>query len=234
MNKEEFFDSLDKLGIKITNKQKKQLDTYYKMLVEKNKVMNLTGITDEEQVYLKHFYDSATIVRGLDLSKENTLCDIGTGAGFPGLVLKILFPNLEVTLVDSLQKRLNFLQEVIDNLALEKINLVHSRAEDYARKNREIFDVVAARAVAPLNILIEYCTPLIKPGKYFVSMKGNISQEIKSIDRCINKVNAKVLKIEQFLLPKENSNRSLIIISKDTKTDLKYPRKNSEIKKNPL
>ena len=234
MGREEFICALQKLGIDISEDKLEKLELYYELLVEKNKVMNLTGITEKEQVYLKHFYDSLTIAKVIDLNKQTTLCDIGTGAGFPGMVLKILFPNLNVTLVDSLQKRLNFLQEVIDKLKLENITLIHSRAEEYAQKNREIYDVVTARAVAPINILVEYCIPLIKPNKYFIAMKGNISQEINLLDHSINKIGAKKVEILEFQLPKENSNRALIVLSKDSETSKKYPRRNIEIKNNPL
>ena len=234
MDREEFVDALKALGIFISNEQLQKLDLYYELLVEKNKVMNLTGITEKSQVFLKHFYDSLTISKVIDLSEQKTLCDIGTGAGFPGLVLKILFPNLEVTLVDSLQKRLNFLQEVIEKLELKNINLIHNRAEEYAKIKREVFDVVTARAVAPINTLVEYCIPLIKPNKYFVAMKGNISQEINLLNSSINKIGAKNVEIVEFKLPKENSNRTLIVLTKDQKTAEKYPRKYSEIKNNPL
>ena len=196
--------------------------------------MNLTGITEEEQVYLKHFYDSLTICKAIDLNNESTLCDIGTGAGFPGLVLKICFPNLKVTLVDSLQKRLDFLNAVIDRLQIKDIRTVHDRAEEYAKKVREYYDVITARAVAPINILIEYCLPLIRPNKYFIAMKGNISQELESLSRSVIKMNGTVLKIVEFLLPIEDSQRSIIVISKSGNTSIKFPRKYSEIKKNPL
>lgn len=234
MNRDEFFLAVKDLGVSLTQLQLIQLNKYYKLLVEWNRVMNLTGITEEKDVYLKHFYDSITLLKVVDLSKEETLCDIGTGAGFPGLVLKIVFPQLKVTLVDSLQKRLNFLQVVINELGLTHIDLVHARAEDYAKCNREKYDVVTARAVAPINILIEYCLPLIKVNKYFISMKANISQEIKLLDTSLNKINGYVMKIEEFKLPIESSNRSLIMISKQTTTNTKFPRKNSEIKSKPL
>ena len=178
MDRNEFVIALKELNIDINEIQLNKLEKYYELLVDWNKVMNLTGITEKGQVYLKHFYDSLTLCKTIDLNKEETLCDIGTGAGFPGMVLKIVFPNLRVTLVDSLQKRLKFLKEVINELELHNIELVHSRAEDYVRENREKFDVVTARAVAPINILLEYSLPLVKPNKYFISMKGNISQEI--------------------------------------------------------
>lgn len=234
MDKKEFISEVEKLNIKITDKQLDQLEEYYSLLIKWNEFMNLTGITDKSQVYLKHFYDSLTLCKVINLEKEETLCDIGTGAGFPGMVLKILFPNLKVTLVDSLQKRLNFLQEVINKLELTDIELIHSRAEDYALKNREKFDVVTARAVAPINILLEYCLPLIKINKYFIPMKGNISQEINLLDRSLSKIEGKLLKKEEFLLPYEDSFRTILMITKYKDTNKKYPRKTVEIKRNPL
>ena len=217
--------------VNLNQDQLDQLNKYYEMLVEWNKVMNLTAITEKKDVYLKHFYDSLTISKVIDLSKENTLCDIGTGAGFPGLVLKIAYPNLKVTLVDSLNKRLNFLNEVIKELDLKDIITVHSRIEDY--KEKEQFDVVVARAVAPLNILLEYAIPLVKVDKYFIAMKGTIDEKEKS-SNALKILNAKIIKEDKFLLPKENSNRTLLLIQKEAKTDKIYPRKNSEIIKKPL
>lgn len=234
MDRNEFIYELEKLNIKITDKQLNQLEQYYNLLIEWNKFMNLTGITEKEQVYLKHFYDSLTLCKVIDLNVEETLCDIGTGAGFPGMVLKILFPNLKVTLVDSLQKRLNFLQEVINKLELTDIELVHVRAEDYGKENREKFDVVTARAVSPINILLEYCLPLVKVNKYFIPMKGNISQEINLLDKSLDKIGGNLIKKYEFLLPIEESNRTILMITKYKETNKKYPRKTSEIKKNPL
>ncbi len=196
--------------------------------------MNLTGITEKEQVYLKNFYDSLTIVKVIDLNKEETLCDIGTGAGFPGIVLKILFPNLKITLIDSLNKRIEFLKIVIKELNLNNIEAIHTRAEEYAIKNIEKFDVVTSRAVAPLNILLELSIPLLKINKYFISYKGNISREIIESENALKQLDSKIDKIEEFELPKENSNRTIIKIKKQNKTNKKYPRKFSEIKKKPL
>lgn len=230
----EFFEELKKLNIEPTQKQLEQLNRYYELIVEYNKVMNLTGITEKEQVYLKHFYDSLTIAKVIDLNKEETLCDIGTGAGFPGIVLKILFPNLKITLIDSLNKRIEFLKIVIKELNLENIEAIHERAEEYAIKNIEKFDVVTSRAVAPLNILLELSIPLLKINKYFIPYKGNISREIIESENALKQLDSKVDKIEEFELPKENSNRTIIKIKKINKTNKKYPRKFSEIKKKPL
>lgn len=230
----EFIEELKKLNIEPTQKQLEQLNRYYELIVEYNKVMNLTGITEKEQVYLKHFYDSLTIAKVIDLNKEETLCDIGTGAGFPGIVLKILFPNLKITLIDSLNKRIEFLKIVIKELNLKNIEAIHTRAEEYAIKNIEKFDVVTSRAVAPLNILLELSIPLLKINKYFIPYKGNISREIIESENALKQLDSKIDKIEEFELPKENSNRTIIKIKKINKTNKKYPRKFSEIKKKPL
>ena len=234
MNQDSFIKALVDLNIFITEDQLKQLYKYYELLVEKNKVMNLTGITEVDQVYLKHFYDSLTLNKIIDLKNVNSLCDVGTGAGFPGLVIKILFPHINVTLVDSLNKRINFLNEVINELKLEGIEAIHARAEEFAIKNREKYDVVTARAVTTLNVLSEFCLPLVKKNKYFIPMKANINNEIEESNRALKVLGGKIEKIIEFKLPVENSNRTLVLIKKEVKTNNKYPRKFSEIKKRPL
>ena len=234
MNQDSFIKALADLNIFITEDQLKQLYKYYELLVEKNKVMNLTGITEVDQVYLKHFYDSLTLNKIIDLENVNSLCDVGTGAGFPGLVIKILFPHINVTLVDSLNKRINFLNEVINELKLEGIEAIHARAEEFAIKNREKYDVVTARAVTTLNVLSEFCLPLVKKNKYFIPMKANINNEIEESNRALKVLGGKIEKIIEFKLPVENSNRTLVLIKKEVKTNNKYPRKFSEIKKRPL
>ena len=234
MKKEEFIKELEKINIKITNDQLKQLEEYYNLLIEWNKVMNLTGITEKEEVYLKHFYDSLTIAKVIDLDAVENLCDVGTGAGFPGLVIKILFPNLQVTLVDSLNKRINFLNEVINKLKLQKVNTIHTRIEEFGIKNREKYDIVIARAVAQLNILLEYCIPITKVDGYFIAMKGNCLEEINNSKNAFDKLNCHIEECNSFNLPIENSNRTIIKIKKDANTDKKFPRKYSEIKKHSL
>ena len=226
MNQDRFILELKKLNINITELQLKLLERYYELLVEYNKVMNLTGITEKEDVYLKHFYDSLTIVKVIDLTKYDTLCDVGTGAGFPGLVLKIMFPNLKVTLLDSLNKRLNFLNVVIKELNLKDIETVHTRVEEYNKQ----FDVTVARAVAPLNILLEYCIPITKVNGYFIAMKGKNEEA----NNALLKLDSEVIETNSFLLPIENSERTIINIKKLKETNKKFPRKYSEIKKNPL
>ena len=233
MNKDNFIKEIKKLGIEVTQSKLEQLEKYYEMLIEYNKIMNLTGIIDKEEVYLKHFYDSLTIVKIIDLDKEESLCDIGTGAGFPGVVLKIFYPNLKITLVDSLDKRINFLNEVIKELKLKEIETVHARMEEYAKINREKFDVVTARAVAQMHFLLEIAIPMLKCKKNFVAMKGNLDNEV-DYNYALNKLNSIQKDIIKFKLPYENSNRTLIKIQKNNSTSKLFPRKYIDIKRNPL
>lgn len=234
MNKEEFIEKLKDFNISVNKTQLLQFDKYQQLLYEWNQKINLTGITEYEQVYLKHFYDSATLCKVINLENESTLCDVGTGAGFPGIVLKILFPNLKVTLVDSLEKRIKFLNLVIKELDLKGIETVHYRAEEYAIICREKYDIVTARAVSKLNILLEYCIPMVKTGKYFIPLKANISQEINDSQNALKKLDCEIEEVCQFNLPIENSARTILKIKKVKKTNKKYPRKYSDIKKRPL
>lgn len=234
MNKELFSQELKKLNIELTEKQKKQLDRYYDLVVEWNQKINLTRILEKEEFYLKHFYDSITLSKIIDLNQNLELCDLGSGAGFPGIVLKIVFPNLNITLVDSLNKRINFLKLVIEDLKLDKIRAVHARIEDFAVENREKYDIVTARAVAPLNTLLELGSQLVKLEGYFISMKGNISQEIKNAANAIKLLEFKLDEIQEFNLPIEESNRSLVKLRKIKKTPKLYPRKMEKINKTPL
>lgn len=229
MNEKEFIIELDKIGINISDLQLKQLNKYYELLIEWNKVMNLTGITEKKDVYLKHFYDSLTINKIIDLNNYSTLCDIGTGAGFPGMVLKIVFPNLNITLVDSLNKRINFLNKVIEELDLKNIVCVHSRVEEFKGN----FDIVTARAVSQLNVLLEYSIPLVKVNGYFIPLKASIDEEIKSSSNAFNELKCEIIDKIEFLLPFENSNRTLLKIKKNG-INSKYPRKFNEIKNKPL
>ena len=233
MNKDRFISEITSLGIEITDKKLKQLEKYYGLLIEYNKVMNLTGITEKEEVYLKHFYDSLTISKIIDLSKEENLCDLGSGAGFPGIIIKIFYPNLNIVLVDSLNKRIKFLNTVIKELGLEKIEAIHTRIEEYAVNNKEKFDVVTARAVAPLNVLLELGINLVKVGKHFIAMKGNIENE-PDYNNAIKKLDCNIGAIVKFKLPIEESNRSLIKIIKEKSTSKLFPRKYNDIKKKPL
>lgn len=233
MNKEEFIRALKDLNIDITNKQLSDLDTYYKMLIDYNSHTNLTRITEENEVYLKHFYDSLTLVKTIKLDYQ-TLLDIGTGAGFPGLVLKIVFPNLKVTLVDSLNKRITFLKSVIEKLNLKEVEAIHARAEEYILNKRESFDIVTSRAVANLNTLSELCIPFVKVGGYFVPMKADVKEELKSAEKGIKTLGGVLKNTIIFELSHDAGTRTLIKIEKLAKTSVKYPRKFSEIKKKPL
>ncbi len=214
MNKELFISELEKIGITLTNKQLWQLHRYYELLVEWNEKINLTRIIEEKDVYLKHFYDSLTLSKVIDLNQELTICDIGTGAGFPGLVLKIVFPNLKITLVDSLLKRIRFLNIVIEELDLTGIETVHSRAEDYVKFHKNEFDIVTSRAVSRLINLLDYSVPLVKKGGYFIPMKANCEDEIKEILPILKRKNLTIEKIDEFYLPIENSKRTIIMIRK--------------------
>lgn len=233
MNKQKLIDELLKLNIEISDIQLEKLEKYYEILERENKLYNLTSITEKGSVFLKHFYDSLTIVKIIDL-KEGTLCDLGTGAGFPGMVLKIMFPNVKVTLIDATLKKCNFLEKVIKELKLENINVINARVEEYAKIEREKYDIVTARAVAPLKHLLEYGVPLLKVNGIFVAMKGNLNEELNGIENYENKLKIKQNKRIDFQLPIEKSNRTLISFIKLEMTDIKYPRKYSEIKKKSL
>lgn len=232
MNKELFLEELKKLGILLTPKQEQDLETYYKLLISYNNNVNLTAITKEEDVYLKHFYDSLTLFKGIDLKENLKICDLGTGAGFPGLVLKIVFPNLSITLVDSLEKRIKFLDLVIKELELKNIKTVHSRIEEF--KEIEAFDVVVSRAVAKINILLELGCRIPKVNGLFVFMKGNILEELKSAKNALKVLNYSLEKIISFKLPIEESERNIVILKHTSPTSNKYPRQFSIIKKKPL
>ena len=212
MDKEEFIFELKKLNIMLSSKQQEQLDRYYHLLVEWNQKINLTRIIEEKDVYLKHFYDSLTLVKIIDLNKELKICDIGTGAGFPGLVLKIVFPDLKITLVDSLLKRIKFLNIVINELNLSDIETVHSRAEDYVKFHKEEYDIVTSRAVSRLNNLLEYSIPIIKKNGCFIPMKANCEDEIKECIPILKRKKIEIADIKEFNLPIENSHRTIIKI----------------------
>lgn len=233
MTKNEFIEELKKLNIIITLEQLNQLDKYYELLIEWNNKINLTRITKKEEVYLKHFYDSITLIKAIDLTKNLEVCDIGTGAGFPGIVLKIIFPNLKLTLVDALNKRIEFLKIVIKELNLKQIEVIHQRAEEYSKENKNKYDLITARAVSKLNIISEICIPAVKINGYFIAMKAQIEEEIKDTT-FLNKLNSQITDIVSFVLPYENSIRNLIVIKKLNNTNNIYPRKFDKIKKNPL
>ena len=235
----------EKIGIKLSDKQIQQLYRFYELLVEKNKVMNLTAITEEHDVVVKHFIDSMSIynkvIDGKTVNEEyfndKMLIDVGTGAGFPGLVLKIIFPELNIVLSDSLNKRLNFLREVIDDLQLKKIKLIHGRAEDLARDKeyRDKFDFATSRAVANLSTLTEYDLPFVKCGGYFIAYKsGKIEEELNLAKNAINKLGGIVVDQIDFMLPDEINERSFVIVKKSKKTPAQYPRKAGTPSKSPL
>lgn len=233
MNKEEFIKALKELNIEITANQLNQLEQYYELLVSENKKYNLTAITEKEQVYLKHFYDSLTITKIINLDNQS-ICDIGTGAGFPGIVLKIMFPNLKVTLIESNGKKCNFLNIVKNKLNLRDLEIINDRAEIYSINNREIFDIVTSRAVAPLKHLLEYSIPTVKVNGIYIAMKSNIEQETQNIENYYNKLDIEEINKIIFNLPIENSLRTLITYKKNSKTNKIYPRKFTEIKKKDI
>lgn len=233
MNKEEFIKELKKINIELTETQLNQLDKYYKILVEENQKYNLTAITEEQEVYLKHFYDSITLTKIIELNNQYLL-DIGTGAGFPGLVLKIVFPELKIDLLDSTSKKCIFLQYVIDSLELQNIKVINERAEEYAKEHKEIYDIVTSRAVAPLKHLLEYSIPLVKINGNFIALKSNLTEETKNIKNYYNKLYLKDESIIEFELPKEQSKRTLFKVTKTASTPLIYPRQYSQIKKKDI
>lgn len=237
MDDRRFDQELETLGIRLTDVQKRQFDRYYELLIEWNRVMNLTGITEYDEVNLKHFTDSLTIVRIKEMKNVSTMIDVGTGAGFPGIPLKIAFPHLKVTLLDSLNKRLNFLNEVIGELGLEDIETVHLRAEEGGKKlqYREKYDLSVSRAVSRLAVLCEYCMPYVKKGGYFVSYKaGQAEEEIREGKKAISLLGGKLEKTESFQLCQTDMDRTLVVIKKVKETPKKYPRKPGTPAKEPL
>ncbi len=230
-----FQKDLEELHIILSEVQLEQFLKYYELLIEKNKVMNLTTITEFQDALKKHFIDSLTLTKVLDLKEDFSLLDVGTGAGFPGIPLKIAFPNLHVTLLDSLQKRVGFLQEVIDVLSLDEIEALHGRAEDFAKPNllRESFDVCVSRAVANLSTLSEYCLPYVKVGGIFISYKAD-DAEVNDADHAISILGGKIREQQVFKLPFSDINRNLIVIKKCRPTPNQYPRKAGTASKKPL
>lgn len=238
MNPEEFRTAVLEMGLALDEKQMAQYARYYELLVEWNEKINLTAITERDEVYLKHFYDSITL--GLHtgvLEGEITLCDVGAGAGFPSIPLKIAFPNIKVTIVDSLNKRINFLELLFKELGLEGVRCYHDRAETFGQNpdHRAAYDIVTARAVARLSVLSELCVPLVKKGGYFVAMKAASSQEeLDDAKAAIATLGGKVEEDYAFELPKEEGERHIILIKKTKETPKKYPRKPGIPNKKPL
>ena len=232
-----FESKLNEIGITLNEKQKEQFDKFYELLVEWNKVMNLTGITEYEEVNEKHFVDSLSIVKAIDINKVESVIDIGTGAGFPGIPLKIAFPHLKVVLLDSLNKRINFLNTVIAELGLENIETIHGRAEDFAKKPeyREQFDLCVSRAVANLATLSEYCIPYVKKEGLFVPYKsGEIDDEVQQSKKAIHVLGGKLDDVIKFQLPGTEIGRSFVVIKKVQNTAKKYPRKAGLPSKEPI
>lgn len=232
-----FENKLNALSIMLTDIQKQQFDQFYELLVEWNKVMNLTGITEYDEVNEKHFIDSLSLVKAIDVNKVETVIDIGTGAGFPGIPLKIAFPHLKVVLLDSLNKRINFLNTVITELGLKEIKTIHGRAEDYAKQSeyREQFDLCVSRAVANLSTLSEYSLPYVRVGGLFIPYKsGEIDDEVRQAEKAIGILGGKLDEIIKFQLPGTEVNRSFVKINKAKNTGKKYPRKAGLPSKEPL
>ena len=235
MNEQEFINQLKQQGIELTALQIEQFKKYYELLVEWNQKMNLTAITDENDIILKHFIDSLSIIKYLKDNKS--IIDIGSGAGFPGIPIKILEKDIEMTLMDSLNKRVIFLNEVIEKLKLQNIVAIHSRAEDLARdvNYREKYDIAVSRAVANLSTLSEYMLPFVKVGGKCICMKGaNIEEEKNLAENAIMKLGGKIISVENFKLANSDNERNIIIIEKVNKTDTKYPRKAGVPGKDPL
>ncbi|RCX15574.1 16S rRNA m(7)G-527 methyltransferase [Fontibacillus phaseoli] len=233
----QFHALLSQRGIELTPVQLEQFEIYYRELVEWNEKMNLTGITERDQVYIKHFYDSVTLSFYINIGEVQSLADIGSGAGFPGIPLKICFPHLKLTIVDSLNKRIHFLQNVVDKLGLSQVNLLHGRAEDLARKEnlRDSFDLVTARAVARMSVLNEFCLPFTKPGGTFAAMKGSDpGEEVREASKSLTELKGKNLQSHHFSLPMENSDRHIILVKKIGPTPKKYPRKAGTPLKSPI
>lgn len=232
----------NKINIEISDDQINCFEKYFELLIEKNKVMNLTAITDKEDVIVKHFIDSIALIpyltdKGININNKLKIIDIGTGAGFPGLPLKIMMPDVKFTLLDSLNKRVSFLNEVIDELKLKDIEALHGRAEDYASDNkyREKYDICVSRAVANLSTLSEYCIPFVKEDGFFISYKaGESEEEINNSKNAIKILGGKINKVEEFVLPGTDASRVFVFIRKQELTDKKYPRKAGVPAKKPL
>ena len=236
MTIDKFIEELKKINIVLTENQLDKFKKYADFLLEYNKTTNLTAIRNIEGVYLKHFYDSLLVLDDslVDFSKVNTLIDVGTGAGFPGVVIKIMHPNIKVTLIDSNNKKTTFLKELVNLLELEDVSIVNGRAEDFVKTNRQKYDVSIARAVSELRIISELCLPLTKVGGYFIALKGNYVDEIKAASDAIKILNSEIESIKEKQLPIEKSYRSIIYIKVNKKINEMYPRRYEQIIKKEL
>lgn len=232
-----FTDLLNTINLTLSDKQIQQFMTYYDMLIERNKVVNLTAITEYEEVINKHFIDSLSIIKVYQNKENIKVLDMGTGAGFPGIPLKIAFPDWNITLLDSLNKRVNFLNDVINELNLNNITAIHGRAEDYGKDKhyRETYDLCVSRAVAKLSTLSEYCLPYVKVNGYFIPYKaGNIDSEVKESTKAIKTLGGDLEKVEQFNLSNTDMERSFVVIKKIKYTPKQYPRSAGKPSKEPL
>lgn len=227
-------DLLKELNIEITNIQEKQFEVYYQFLIEYNKITNLTRITEKEEVYYKHFFDSLTIAKSLNLHEIESICDMGSGAGFPSIPLKIIYPHLHITIVDSLNKRITFLKQLAEKLELGYLDIIHDRVETYALKNQAKFDLVTARALGNLSLISEMGIPMTKIGGKFIALKGiNYEDEYLESKKGIEYLGCKVLDIKKYILPNQFGTRFHIVISK-TKHVIGFPRQFSVMNKKPL
>lgn len=231
MNKEEFIEEVKKLNIEVTEEKLDLLEKFYNYLIEWNEKINLTTIVEKDKVYLKHFYDSLTLSKEIDFTKDISLCDVGSGAGFPGIVIKIFFPNVKITLIDSLQKRVNYLNELIKELNLKNIKAEHYRMEDYSRLHEEEFDYITARAVANIGIISEISVRAVKLNGHMVFMKANCENELDIFLANANKLGLSLESTNEFQLPYEYSNRTLVNMVKTSHTNNIYPRRIDIIKK---
>ena len=233
MTKDELINEIFKLGINLSDEQINKLEIYKDYLIKYNKHTNLTRIDDEENIFLKHFYDSLTIIKYINLNNYKKLLDLGSGAGFPGVVLKIVYPFLDVTVLESNNKKTIFLNKLKEKLNID-YNIIHDRAEHYILENRESYDIVVSRAMANLSVLLELSIPFVKIDGYFVAMKGNALEELKNSKNVEIKLGAKIESINKFELIKEKSQRTIILYKKVNKTKDIYPRKYEKIIKKPL
>lgn len=234
MNELEFYKELEKININLNDIQKEQLKTYYEYLIEYNSHTNVTSITEKEDVYLKHFYDSITLSLSRNFNEINNMLDIGCGAGFPGLVLKIVFPHLNLTLLDSNNKKTTFCKNLNDKLKLENVTIINKRAEEYIKDKREYFDLVTARAVKDLSILNELAIPYVKVNGLFIAMKSEVEEELNNSLKGIETLGANYIETKNINLPNNAGIRNFVIIKKHIQTNSKYPRPYNQILKNPL
>jgi 16S rRNA (guanine527-N7)-methyltransferase len=236
MDKLQFVEMLKTKGISLSPTQADQFERYFQILVEWNEMMNLTAITEENEVYLKHFYDSISASFFFPFPENAAICDVGAGAGFPSIPIKICFPHLQISIVDSLKKRIGFLEHLTDELQLTGVNLYHDRAESFAnnKNHREKYDIVTARAVARMSVLTELCLPLVKIDGTFLAMKANVEEELQKGKKAIDLLGGKIEEVHQFTLPEENSERNIVVIKKQKKSPKQYPRKAGVPSKNPL